>query len=308
VDAHAATLAGMSTVETKYCYRHPDRATGLSCSECGRPICEDCMTVAPVGLRCPDHAGGAVRRGAGAGRVSSHRRILGDRVVVRAPTARLSRTTAPVTVTLIAVNVVIYLITVVQGNGLNAPGGALWNKFILWGPYVEQGQWWRLITAAFLHASILHIGFNMLALWWFGAAVESYLGSVRFAGLYLVGGLAGSAGALIQSPTTPVVGASGAIFAVLGSMLILEWQTTGRLGGNAMTLIVINLALGFYLANVSIGGHIGGLIGGILATLAFARWGKGHAAYGRLGIAGIVGLVAVAVVSVAIAYWQVRGL
>jgi rhomboid protease GluP len=91
-------------------------------------------------------------------------------------------------------------------------------------------------------------------------------------------------------------------------MLILEWQTTGRLGGNALTLIVINLALSFALANVSIGGHIGGLIGGILTTLAFARWGRGHAAYGRLGLAGVAGLVIVAAASVAIAYWQVRGL
>jgi membrane associated rhomboid family serine protease len=90
-------------------------------------------------------------------------------------------------------------------------------------------------------------------------------------------------------------------------MLIIEWQATGRLGGNAMTLIVINLALSFALSNISIGGHIGGLVGGILVTLAYARWGRGHAAYGRLGLAGIAGLVFVAVASIAIAYWQVRG-
>jgi membrane associated rhomboid family serine protease len=108
------------------------------------------------------------------------------------------------------------------------------------------------------------------------------------------------------------VGASGAIFGILGAMLILEWQATGRLGGNAMTLIVLNLVIGFAFngagGNISIGGHIGGLIGGILATLAFARWGKGHAAYGRLGFAGLAGLVFVAVASVAISYWKVRGL
>jgi membrane associated rhomboid family serine protease len=104
-----------------------------------------------------------------------------------------------------------------------------------------------------------------------------------------------------------VVGASGAIFGILGAMLILEYQATGRLGGNAMTLIVINLALGFAIANVSIGGHIGGLIGGILGTLAFARWGKGHAAYGRLGLTGVAGLLVVGAASIAIAYWKVRG-
>jgi membrane associated rhomboid family serine protease len=291
----------MTITETRLptCYRHPDRETGLSCSECGRPICTECMTAAPVGLRCPDHAGN--RRGA---------RVGGRQIVL--PQTRLGGTDALVTKVLIAINVAIYLVTAVQGSGLGAPGGPLWNKMILWGPYLHQGQWWRLITAAFLHASIVHIAFNMLALWWIGAPVEQYLGRMRFIGLYLVAGLAGSAGALVASPLEPVVGASGAIFGILGAMLILEWQATGRLGGNALTLIVINLVIGFAYngagGNISIGGHVGGLIGGILATLAFARWGKGHAAYGRLGAAGLAGLVFVALASVAVAYWRVRGL
>ena len=289
----------MSTAQTGLptCYRHPDRETGLSCSECGRPICTECMTAAPVGLRCPDHAG--TRRGAG---------VIEKHGIMRAPGRGVGLTNALVTKSLIAINVVIYLITVVQGGGLNAPGGSLYIKWILFGPFVADGDWWRLITAAFLHGSLIHIGFNMAALWWIGAPVEEYLGRTRYIGLYLVSGLAGSAGALIQSPTTPVVGASGAIFGILGAMLIIEWQATGRLGGNAMTLIVINLVLSFALSNISIGGHIGGLIGGILTTLAYARWGKGHAAYGRLGVAGAAGLVLVAVASIAIAYWQVRGL
>jgi membrane associated rhomboid family serine protease len=291
----------MSTTEPKLptCYRHPDRETGLSCSECGRPICTECMTPAPVGLRCPEHAG--TRRGP---------RVAGRQLIH--PQTKLGGTEALVTKSLIAINVAIYLVTTVQGRGLNSPGGTLWDKMILWGPYVHHGDWWRLITAAFLHASVIHIAFNMLALWWIGAPVENYLGRTRYIGLYLVGGLAGSAGALVTSPTIPVVGASGAIFAILGAMLILEWQATGRLGGNAMTLIVLNLVIGFAFngagGNISIGGHVGGLIGGILATLAFARWGKGHAAYGRLGLAGIAGLVLVAAASIAIAYWKVRGL
>jgi membrane associated rhomboid family serine protease len=284
------------------CYRHPNRETGLSCSECGRPICEDCVTFAPVGLRCPDHAGG--RRPAQA--LGRTRR--GPRIVARAPQTQLGSTQGLVTKILILLNVVIYLITAVQGAGLNSPGGRLFFKWLLFGPFVADGQWWRLITAAFLHASLIHIGFNMLALWWFGAPVEEYLGRTRFIGLYLASGLAGSAGALVVTPNAPTVGASGAIFGILGAMLIIEWQETGRLAGNAMTLIVINLALSFAIAGVSAGGHIGGLIGGILATLAFARFGRGHAAYGRLGLAGVAGLVLVAALSVAIAYWKVRGL
>jgi len=253
------------------------------------------MTPAAVGLRCPDHAGNP--------RLA---RTVQRRGIQRAP-QRLRGTEALVTKALIAVNVAIYLITAVQGNGINAPGGTLFAKMFLFGPAVAQGDWWRLITAAFLHASVLHIGFNMLALWWIGAPVEQYLGRVRYLGLYLVSGLAGSAGALVLTPVAVTVGASGAIFGILGAMLILEWQTTGRLAGNAMTLIVINLAISFSFAGISIGGHIGGLIGGILVTLAYARWGRGHAVYGRLGPSGVAGLVAVAVASVVVAYLKVRG-
>jgi membrane associated rhomboid family serine protease len=287
----------MATPETRYCYRHPDRPTGLSCSECGRPICTDCMVPAAVGLRCPDHAGARRRAGNVAARRPS---------VARAE-RRLGSTQALVTKILIAVNVAIYLVTAVQGAGLNNPGGSLYTKWILFGPWVAGGGWYRLVTAMFLHGFILHIAFNMLALWWIGAPVEEYLGRTRFLGLYFVSGLAGSAGALLQAPTTPVVGASGAIFGILGAMLILEYQATGSLAGQAMTWIVINLVISFTFSNVSWGGHVGGLVGGILVTLAYARFGRGHAAYGRLGLGGALGLVAVAVASVAVAYLQVRG-
>src|SRR6266542_575488 len=180
VHEHAARLIRMATTETRLptCYRHPDRETGLSCSECGRPICTECMTPAAVGLRCPDHAGN--RRGA---------RVVAKRGIARAPQMRRGSTEALVTKSLIAINVAIYLVTAVQGNGINAPGGELFAKMWLDGPDVANGDWWRLITAAFLHASLLHIGFNMLALWWFGAPVEEYLGRARFIGLYLVSGL-----------------------------------------------------------------------------------------------------------------------
>ena len=173
---------------------------------------------------------------------------------------------------------------------------------------MKQGDWWRLITAAFLHANVIHIAFNMFALWVIGGPVEQYLGRARYLGLYLVAGLAGSAGALVQAPMAVTVGASGAIFGILGALLILEWQATGRLAGQAMTLIVINLAFSFTFSGISWGGHVGGLIAGILVTLAYARWGRGHAAYGRLGLAGVAGLVVIAAASVALAYWKVRGL
>jgi membrane associated rhomboid family serine protease len=251
------------------------------------------MTAAPVGLRCPDHAGGA------------RRRVSPPRVVRRVPGGA---TDGLVTKTLIAINLGIYLITAVQGAGLNNPGGSLFDKMFLYGPYVDRGDWWRLVTAAFLHANVIHIAFNMFALYVIGTPVEQYLGRARYIGLYFVSGLAGSAGALIQTPNGLTVGASGAIFGILGAMLILEWQATGKLGGNAMTMIVLNLVLSFTIANISIGGHIGGLIGGIFVTLAFANWGRGHAAYGKVGLTGAVGLIVVAVGSIAVVYWRVRGL
>jgi len=300
----------MSTAEPRYCYRHPDRETGLSCSECGRPICADCATFAPVGIRCPDHAG--VRAGP-ATRVR-------PRPVRRAPGVALASGNAPITRALIAINLAIYLITVVQGGGLNAPGGALFNKFILVGSNTHLGvftpygdiahdhEWWRLVTAMFLHGSILHIAFNMYALWVIGTPLEQYLGKSRYLGLYFVSGLAGSAGALVQAPFTPVVGASGAIFGILGAMMVLEWQITGRLAGQAAALVAINLGISFVIPGISWGGHVGGLIGGILIMLAYGHWGdRGRAQHGQLGLGGVLGLIVVAVGSVAIAYFRVRG-
>ena len=140
----------------------------------------------------------------------------------------------------------------------------------------------------FLHASILHIGFNMYALWVIGTPVEQYLGRARFVGLYFVSGLAGSAGGLLQAPHSPILGASGAIFGILGAMLIIEYQVTGRLAGNALTFIVINLVISFAIPNISWGGHVGGLIGGILIMLAYAHWtDRGRAQYGQLGLGGV---------------------
>src|SRR5581483_3365765 len=153
------------------CYRHPDRETGLSCSECGRPVCTDCVTFAPVGLRCPDHAGTPARSAPRA--VRSMQRPLARRGIVVPSEALVTRA-------LVALNVIVYLVTVAQGGGLNDPGGSLFDKWILFGPFVEHGDWWRLITAAFLHASIWHIAFNMYALWWLGSVVEGAIGSVRF--------------------------------------------------------------------------------------------------------------------------------
>jgi membrane associated rhomboid family serine protease len=172
---------------------------------------------------------------------------------------------------------------------------------------VAHGEWSRLLTAAFLHYGPFHLLLNMLALYWFGSALEQRIGSGRFLLLYLVSGLAGSAGALLLDPTTPTVGASGAIFGVLGAGFVLEQQRDYVFGGSALGIIVINLVLTFSIANISIGGHIGGLVGGAVAMLGLTRFGRGHAAYGRAGALGIATIVLVGLASVLVAYLKVRG-
>jgi membrane associated rhomboid family serine protease len=282
-----------------YCYRHPDRETGLSCSECERPICTDCATFAAVGIRCPDHAGTpqGVRRAS-----TSVRR------------AGIAGTGALVTKTLIGINVLVFLIMLSQGASLGSAGGELYVRGALFirgqladGEVVglAEGEWYRLLTAAFLHAGLLHLGFNMLMLWWIGAPLEEAMGRARFLLLYVVSGLAGSAGALLYSPEAVTVGASGAVFGLLGAAFVLERQA-GIRGGPVMTIIILNVALSFLVSGISIGGHLGGLAGGALAMLAFSRFGRGHALYGRMGALGTAGVVAVGIASVLIAYLQVE--
>jgi membrane associated rhomboid family serine protease len=289
------------TVE-RTCYRHPDRVTGLSCSECGRPICTECMTMAPVGIRCPEHSGkpqGVQRVTKGVRRASSE------------------GTGARVTRILIAMNVAVYIAQLATGGGVNGTGSPIYEKGVLIAGRaldsngnvvgVAEGDWWRLITATFLHYGPFHLLLNMLALYWFGSLLEQRIGSGRFLLLYLVSGLAGSAGALLLDPTVPTVGASGAIFGILGAGLVLEHQRDYVFGGSALGIIVINLVLTFSISSISIGGHLGGLIGGALATLGMTRFGRGRAAYGRAGGLGVVTIVAVGIASLAIAYWKARG-
>ena len=164
VTAHlGTTLRHVS--EPMRCYRHPNRETYISCTVCDRPICTECMTPAPVGQRCPEHSG----KPQGVRRVATGTRR-----------AAFEGTGALVTKALIGLNVLIYVLTCVQGSGINSPGGSLYAKWVLFGPAVANGDWWRLITSAFLHANLLHIAFNMYFLWFVGSAVETALGRGRF--------------------------------------------------------------------------------------------------------------------------------
>jgi membrane associated rhomboid family serine protease len=272
--------------EPRYCYRHPDRETGLSCSECGRPICTECMTPAPVGIRCPEHSGkpqGVAKVARTVQRVGGRETGLG--LVTRA---------------LIGINVAVYLLELAGGAGVTASSGTVYEHGVLFGPYVEHGDWWRLLTAAFLHYGPIHLAMNMAGLYFVGTPLEYVLGRWRFLSLYLVSGLAGSAGALVNRPLAATVGASGAIFGILGAAFILERRGNYVFGGQAAGLILINLLFTFVVPNIAIGGHIGGLIGGGIAMLALSH-------FRRSALVSAACLLAIAVASVAVAYYKVRG-
>ena len=255
--------------EPRYCYRHPDRETGLSCSECGRPICYECMTPAPVGIRCPEHSG----KPQGVQRVTS--------AAHRATTGIGSRRLNAVTMFLIGLNVAVYLAELALGGQSNDTGNWIYEHGVLIANAaygngapagVANGEWWRLITAAFLHYGPIHLGLNMLSLYFVGSILEQIVGRWRYVLLYFVSGLAGSAGALVVTPNSPTAGASGAIFGVLGALFVLERRGVIATGGQVLGLIVLNLVFTFAIPGISIGGHLGGLAAGILLMLAFTRF------------------------------------
>ena len=280
--------------QTLVCYRHPKVETGVACSNCGRPICTECMVFAAVGIKCPECAGqpSGVRRAA---------TRTGSRVTSRGGAA-------PITKIIIAANVLVFLVQVGQaGGGVRETTGEVFVRFSIFGPAVADGEWWRLITGAFLHAGPIHILFNMLMLWWFGQALEVLLGPVRYVGIYFASALAGSAGALLVAPDVPTVGASGAVFGILGAGLLLERRNIMVFGGSAFAIVAFNLVFTFLLANISIGGHLGGLVGGILAILAITGFGRRHAVYGPVDALSVLSLLAVAAGSVLVAYLSVRG-
>jgi membrane associated rhomboid family serine protease len=284
-------MASPEQTQTMVCYRHPKTETAVTCSNCERPICTECMVFASVGIKCPECAG----QPTGVARATT-----------RARSAAGVGAGAVVTKALIALNIAVYLVQVSQGDIRGLASDAFANG-ALFGPAVADGEWWRLVTAAFLHAGPIHLLFNMLMLWWFGGPLEALLGRGRFLAVYGVSILAGSAGALLLRPDDATVGASGAVFGILGAGLVLERRGINVFGGAALTVVLLNIVLSFAIANISIGGHLGGLVGGALAILALMRFGRGHAAYSRLDVISVAGLVAVAVASVAIAYARVRG-
>jgi membrane associated rhomboid family serine protease len=240
------------------CFRHPNRETGVSCSNCGRPICPDCMTPTPVGMRCPDCARQRTRVVRGTGETSLAMR-------------------APATLVLIALNVAVFLAEVATGSGGFEPHTSLIPEFGLFGPSVASGEWYRLATSGFLHVSIFHIGFNMFALYFLGRILEPGIGTPRFLAIYFASLFAGSLGATILSPDTLTIGASGAIFGIFGATFVIARHRgiTG-LASSVGIILVLNLVYTLGNREISLGGHLGGLIGGLLCALFIVAGERGY--------------------------------
>jgi membrane associated rhomboid family serine protease len=240
-----------ATQTRQTCYRHPDRETGVSCSNCGRPICPECMTSTPVGMRCPECARQTTKVRVGQGAFS--------------PTAGK----LPATITLIAINAIVFVAELAAGGmgGLDG-GGSLIRDGGVRGPEIADGDWWRVITGGFLHAGFLHLLLNMYVLWVAGSILEPGIGTPRFLAIYFVSLLAGSLGALLVEPDTVTVGASGAIFGLMAAVIVVaRGRGVEQLASQFGLFVVLNLVLTFSIPGISIGGHIGGLVGGAVAAL-----------------------------------------
>ena len=225
------------------CYRHPNRETGVSCSNCGKPICPDCMTATPVGMRCPDCA-----------RQKTPTRSLQSIAVE--PIA---------TYVLIALNVAVFV-------GARSSVQAQ-SDLILFGPAVADGDYWRLLTSGFLHVELMHIALNMLSLFWLGRMIEPALGHVRFVAIYLVSLLGGALGVMILSPNDPTLGASGAIYGLLGAAIVMARnRNISLIQSGLLPILALNFIFTLSVPGISLGGHLGGLVGGLIATFVVEQF------------------------------------
>ncbi len=243
-----------------YCYRHPDRQSFVLCQRCTRTICPECQTQMPVGVICPE----CLREQQRAANVT--------RMPQRSRAARMLRsgTDRPiVTYAIVGITIAAYLLALLPGIGDRIFSALAFNSaFLIPGPFFQP---WRLLTVTLVHASLWHVALNMLALWALGRSLEPMLGRWRFLTLYLLSALGGSVLVALLAPGTWVVGASGAVWGLLGAMFII-----GRHLGANVTAIAVLLGLNLVItflpgSNISWQGHIGGGLVGLLVGFIFAR-------------------------------------
>ncbi len=290
-------------LEVKHCYRHPQRETGVSCSNCARPICHECMIDAPVGFRCPECVKEQNARGSRAkvvtrSQIRSRWGAAGGGMSGRAPVTRV----------LIGINVALFLAELLFG-AVGAMGGGSTRMLVDMGALVPNlvadGEYWRLFTAMWLHGGLLHIAFNMYALYIGGSYLEMIAGKGKYLAIYLVAGVAGNVAVyLLADPRSVTIGASTAIFGIFGALFTYSLHNRDSAVGRALSsmgsVILINLVITFLVPGISWQGHIGGLIGGVLAVEALTWFGQRdlRAPFGPRDIALLAAIVAVLVVTV----------
>ncbi|MEO5710346.1 MAG: rhomboid family intramembrane serine protease [Nocardioidaceae bacterium] len=285
---------GAPEQEAPVCYRHTDREAHIRCQRCERRICPDCMRPASVGFQCPS----CIAEGAKSTR--SGRTAYGG---------QRSGNPALVSQVLIGINVVVWLAIVATGGASSRLFDALallpssaytlvdGTPTLVRG--VADGAPWQLLTSMFTHIEIWHIGFNMLALWTLGPQLEVAIGRIRFLALYFLSGLAGSATVLwFSAPNSQTLGASGAIFGLMGALLVVAIKVRGDVRG-MLTWIGINFVITFVLVRlISWQGHLGGFVGGLLLGAAIVYAPRTNRTRWQVG--GIV-LVALAVLVATVA-------
>lgn len=243
-DAPSGSRAALEGPGDTFCYGHPDTPTKLRCTRCDRPICGRCAIPASVGQHCPECVAEA-RRSA---------------PKVRTVVAK----TAPVVMTLLGINIAVFLGQQVIPD--------LTGIFVMDPVSIAiRGEWWRLFTSLAVHApdQYLHIVFNSLVLWIYGPQLETVLGHGRFLGIYIVAGLSGNAASYAFGNCSASLGASGAIFGVVGALLVFLYRrrssaVAAQFLSGLMVFVGINLVFGFIVPGIDNLAHLGGLVGGAL--------------------------------------------
>lgn len=268
------------------CYRHPNRDAGRRCTRCGRPACPSCLVQAAVGSHCVDCAK--------ASRPDARTRA----------TFWSASQPALVTKVLIGINLLVFAAMVLQDpQSLTGALTQIHVDFALYGPALEQGEWYRLVTSGFLHYGIIHVGFNMYLLYMVGQMLEPAIGRVKFVLVYLAGLLGGSAGAVALSPDALTAGASGAVFGLLALAFVGYWLNgTNPMSTSIGSLLILNLVLTFLWSNrISVGGHLGGAVAGALCALAvmapayraIPKWAGYAAPLGAISLSVVIAVLSV---------------
>ncbi|MGI9577591.1 MAG: rhomboid family intramembrane serine protease [Microthrixaceae bacterium] len=262
----------MEPATQTHCYKHPDRAAGVTCQRCDRPICPSCMRQASVGFHCPECAAGHSTK------------------VISGPAAFSSGSNLLVTKVLIGINAAIWLAMTITGQSATGAAGPIFENGATFGPFIAQGEWHRLVSGAFLHAGFLHLAMNMFLLWLLGQVLEPALGKAQFVAVYFVSLLGGSLGVMLLDPGSATVGASGAVFGLMGALVVLQLRAGQNPWQSGIgTLVVLNLVITFAVPGISIGGHLGGLVAGAISALAVvpqaaaSQQGRSVAVLARVG-------------------------